>query len=89
MDDETYHLLTNKFKSERGYNRQQIQVLQGRIQYNQVAIDEMKRFRDTVAHHSQIEKITREALHELVEYIIRQFGKERSTRRVLKSAICI
>ena len=69
IDDETYHLLTNKFKSERGDNRQQIQVLQERIQYNQTAIEMMKRFWDTIAHHSQIDKITREALSELVDYI--------------------
>ena len=30
----------------------------------------MKRFWDTVAHHLQVEKITREVLHELVDYIL-------------------
>ena len=69
IDDETYHLLTAKFKSERSGNRQKIQVIQKHIRHSQITIDEMKRFWDTVARHSQVGKITREVLHELVDYI--------------------
>ena len=63
IDDETYHLLSNQFKSERGDNRQKIQMLQERIQYNQIAIARTTRFLETISRHVQIEKITRDILH--------------------------
>ena len=84
LDDETYHLLSNKFKSERSDNCQKIQKLQERIQRSQSIIDGVKQFWDAIAHYSQIDRVTREVLHELVDYIrvysaIRS-GKEHTQR---------
>ena len=70
LDDETYHLLSNKFKSERSTNQQRLHLLQEEIQGNQSALDEVERFSETIARHSQIGALTREVLQELVDYIV-------------------
>ena len=59
-----------KFKSERCDNRQKIQKLQELIQSNQAALEGVKQFWDRIANYSQIERIMKEVLHALVDYIL-------------------
>lgn len=70
IDDETYSLLSNTFKSERGDNRQKCQQLQEHIQCNQNAVDGVEHFLNTLATYSTIEELTREVLHELVDFVL-------------------
>lgn len=69
VDDETYNLLSKTFKSERSDNRQKCQQLQEHIQDNQNAVDGVERFLNTLDAYSIIEEMTREVLHELVDFI--------------------
>lgn len=69
VDGETYSLLSMKFKSERGDNRQKSQQLQEQIQHGQTIADGIARFTNVLTTHSQTEELTREVIHELVDYI--------------------
>lgn len=69
IDDETYRLLSNTFKSERGDNRQKSQQLQEAIQRNLNVTHGIEQFLHTLARYHEIQMLTREVLHELVDFI--------------------
>lgn len=69
IDDETYMILLNIFKDEKGKGQTQCQVLQEQIHCSRRALEGIHHFKKVVAGYVHLEKLTREVLHQLIDWI--------------------
>lgn len=69
IDDETYMILLNTFKDEKGMGQAQCQILQEQIRCSRRALEGIHYFKKAVVGYVHLEKLTREVLHQLIDWI--------------------
>lgn len=69
LDDGTFVLLSNKFRNEREKNYEMTQNLQEKIQHYQNISCAVGQFKEMILEIAHVEQLTREVLHQLVDWI--------------------